>query len=73
MEASRSSTAHVLAVEDDADAEPPAVGEAFPAGGVDEPAPAGRDAADDGALEEDAGLAGAPDGDPVAPSPFPPG
>ncbi|WP_369248312.1 hypothetical protein [Streptomyces sp. R41] len=74
MDASRSDTAHVfaegVAV---AEAEPAAVGEEFPAGGVDECAPAGRDAADVGAPEEAAGLAGTPDGESAAPAPFPPG
>ncbi|MFD4552081.1 hypothetical protein ACFVXA_39675 [Streptomyces sp. NPDC058246] len=74
MDASRSATAHVfaegVAV---ADTEPAAVGEALPAGRVDEPAPAGRDAADVGAPEEAAGLAGTPDVEAPAPAPFPPG
>ncbi|MFE9997437.1 hypothetical protein [Streptomyces avermitilis] len=70
MDALRSVTAHVLAAEDVvSDAEPRAVGEALPAGGVEEPVPAGRDAPEVGALEEDpAALSGTPDGEPAVPA-----
>ncbi|WP_242432175.1 hypothetical protein [Streptomyces avermitilis] len=51
------------------DAELRAVGEALPAGSVEEPAPAGRDAAEVGALEEDpVALSGTPDGEPGVPA-----
>ncbi|MEU1457067.1 hypothetical protein [Streptomyces avermitilis] len=70
MDALSAVAAHAFAAGDDVqDAESRAAGEVLPAGSVEEPAPAGRDAAEVGALEEDpAALSGTPDGEPDVPA-----